>query len=227
MTSFKYFSDNNTYELGKTISKFFQQPSSSQDRILSQTFYNTNFTRQNTEDFKTNFNSIKPQDEMFTKPSDLQIMHDPVERNPWPNDRDQTSYDKPEDTSPNVETNVTMETEETSTSMNLDFLPEYTPVVGLVGGTLNNSIMNALTTQNYTKTMQGNSSSQGSFNAQRTAQLTEDNRNIATGVSSTIMSASALLGPEAFIAGTVIGAGIDVATELGAFDSAPAPVNSN
>jgi len=139
------------------------------------------------------------------------------DRNPWPvensilQDMPETKIDEPLDPVPSE----------------LSSLPEFNSITGMVAGTLNNSIMGGLSQQNYTKTMQGNGPMQGDFNSQRTAQLTLDNRNIASSVSSTIMSASSLLGPEAFAAGTVIGAGIDIATEMGAFDSTPAPVNTN
>jgi len=158
------------------------------------------------------------------KTSDLDIMNSNTVRMPWPTgstylaDNPGTTEDK----------TISLDEipAETSIMDNIN-LPEFNSVTGMVAGTLNNSIMGSLNQQNYTKTMQGNSPLQGDFNSQRTAQLTLDNRNIASSVGSTIMSASSLLGPEAFAAGTVIGAGIDIATEEGAFDSTPAPVNTN
>jgi hypothetical protein len=157
-----------------------------------------------------------------TKISDLDIINSSSnDKNPWPVENS-VLQDLPET---NIETKV--EEPLDSAPSELINLPEFNSVTGMVAGTLNNSIMGGLNQQNYTKTMQGNGPMQGDFNSQRTAQLTLDNRNIASSVSSTIISASSLLGPEAFAAGTIIGAGIDIATEMGAFDSTPAPVNTN
>jgi len=220
MTTFQNFSNNNNNHVRNISSNFnFQNP-----YVPSQIFYNSSFSRALVDKgvVKEQFPISKAQDQLNGKITDLKIMNAFTSRAPWPNDRDHTLDDL---NIPKLESMIG-ESKPVETSI-LDSLPSYSSVTGLVAGTLNNSIMDALTQQNYTKTMQGNTPMQGDFNAQRTAQVTSENRNIATAVSSTIMSASALLGPEAFAAGTIVGAGIDIATELGEFDSTPVPVNTN
>jgi len=177
---------------------------------------------------QTNFssNSLLPLPKIIptNKVSDIDILNSDSVRMPWP--QQSTFLADNKETVEDKEVPLEDIPSESSIMDNIN-LPEFNSVTGMVAGTLNNSIMGSLNQQNYTKTMQGNSPMQGDFNAQRTAQLTLDNRNIASSVGSTIMSASSLLGPEAFAAGTVIGAGIDIAAEEGAFDSTPAPVNTN
>uniref|UniRef100_A0AAU8JNF5 Uncharacterized protein n=1 Tax=Chipolycivirus sp. TaxID=2809300 RepID=A0AAU8JNF5_9VIRU len=163
------------------------------------------------------------------KLTDLDILNGPSNtRMPWPQENSTFSIQENKEPDHNqTELTEPLESENLENSFNFENLPEFNSVTGMVAGTLNNSIMGTLNQQNYTKTMQGNGPNQGDFNSQRTAQLTLDNRNLSTSIGSTIMSAGSFLGPEGFIAGTVIGAGIDIATEMGAFDSAPASVNTN
>lgn len=163
------------------------------------------------------------------KLSDFEIMNSDLPSRPLfsnePNIVDQleSTNDNESQETPNAEEGI--EPSETSVLESGEI--SFNPMAGMISGTVNNSVMGALNQKNYTNTMQGNGPKQGDFNAQRTAQNTLDNRNIASSVSSTIMSASSLLGPEGFIAGTIVGAGIDIATESGAFDSSPTPVNTN
>jgi len=211
----------NTHGFYSLPNSSFKDFTSSKNQDSTKLFFDTST--------QTNFNTqnliISNKNSNISKTSDLDILNGPTStRMPWPA-QDTVLKDFSEQKIDPIEDENLLE--DPKFSYNNFELPEFNTVTGMVAGTLNNSIMSGLNQQNYTKVMQGNGPNQGDFNSQRTAQLTLDNRNIASSVGSTIMSASSLLGPEAFAAGTVIGAGIDIATEMGAFDSPQAQVNTN